>query len=232
MDEYINSEALLLINKVNSLNNKNWRGTISSEDFQREINDITNDLVILANGIAGNEGNKLEENRKKEKIERSAASFVEDSIKELRIRETNLRRTALFWYLFGVLSLLVGVILGFVSIFFNNESVLSTDILNLVYLVARNILIIALLVAVSRYSFNLGKTYMNESLKNSDRVHAISFGKFYLQVFGTDVRPDDLKDVFKDWNANNESSFLKLESQEIDPQVLSSILKLMELIKK
>ena len=72
---------------------------------------------------------------------------------------------------------------------------------------------------------------MNESLKNADRIHAISFGKFYLQVFSEDLKPEDLKDVFKDWNTYQETPFVKLDSNEFDPKLLQAFLQFAELIK-
>ncbi len=73
---------------------------------------------------------------------------------------------------------------------------------------------------------------MNESLKNSDRMHAISFGKFYLQVFGADIKQSDLKEVFKDWNTNQDSAFVRLNSNEFDPKLLQSFLKFSEIVKE
>lgn len=73
--------------------------------------------------------------------------------------------------------------------------------------------------------------YMNESLKNADRKHAISFGKFYLQVYGSSVKQEDLKEVFKDWNTITESPFVKLDSADFDPKLLESFLKFVEIMK-
>lgn len=72
---------------------------------------------------------------------------------------------------------------------------------------------------------------MNESLKVSDRIHAISFGKFYLQVFEQSLTPEELKDIFRDWNINNQSSFAELKSSEYDPKLLESISNLIDKLK-
>src|SRR6185503_15952382 len=38
--------------------------------------------------------------------------------------------------------------------------------------------------ACAKYTFSLGRSFTIESLKCADRLHAISFGKFYLRVYG------------------------------------------------
>lgn len=130
----------------------------------------------------------------------------------------------------GFLSLIGGIVAAILLISTGAAELEST--IGIIYIILKSLFIIGLLVAASRYSFNLGKTYMNESLKNADRIHAISFGKFYLQVFGANIEPDDLKDVFKDWNTSKESPFVKLDSSEFDPQLLQAFLQFTELIRR
>lgn len=208
---------------------EDWRLGLASDDiYQTKKNKIIQDIVNIFDEINDKPEREKKIEKEKQRIEKTAASFVQESISELSKRELILKRQAMIWYITGVLSLLSGVAIGIIFTL-NSAGEISTS--SLVYIAIRNVLIIALLVAVSRYSFNLGKTYMNEALKNADRIHAISFGKFYLQVFGSDIKPDDLKDVFKDWNTNQESAFVKLDSSEIDPQVLQSIIKLSEALK-
>lgn len=70
-------------------------------------------------------------------------------------------------------------------------------------------------------AFALGKSYISESLKCSDRIHAIAFGKFYLQAYGETATWADLKEVFQHWNIDRTSTFSSLDSAQIDPQILS-----------
>lgn len=144
-------------------------------------------------------------------------------------REKILKLQATLWYCVGLVSLLSGVIIGF--FFIKESNVQSVEIGVVVYQIIKSLVVVGLLVAASRYSFNLGKTYMNEALKNADRIHAISFGKFYLQVFRSNIKPEDLKDVFKDWNTSQESAFVKLDSGDFDPKMFEAFSKFIEAMK-
>jgi len=57
---------------------------------------------------------------------------------------------------------------------------------------------------------------MTESLKNADRIHAISFGKFFLQAFGDNVDAKEVKEVFQHWNISNSTSFSGLDADKFD----------------
>jgi hypothetical protein len=223
-------EISLIGSQFNQLVNDSRLGIVSSEKFRTEKSILTQKLLTTVELLLENDDKKIAKKEAEEKLERTAASFVQDSITELSKREVRLKLQANVWYIIGFLALILGVGIGVYFSTFDNSP--SNSTINIVYIIARNVLIIALLIVASRYSFNLGKTYMNESLKNADRIHAISFGKFYLQVFGSNIKQEELRDVFKDWNTNQESAFLKLDSKDIDPKVLETILKLTETLKK
>ena len=72
---------------------------------------------------------------------------------------------------------------------------------------------------------------MDESLKNSDRIHAISFGKFYLQAFGNDATPEEVKDVFQHWNISSDNSFSGLNAEMIEPNILEAALNILKAAK-
>jgi hypothetical protein len=86
-----------------------------------------------------------------------------------------------------------------------------------------NVIVIGFLGACSKYAFSLGKAYTSESLKAADRIHAISFGQFYLRAFGEHVNWTELKEVFQHWNIDRSSTFSNLDAAQIDPQILSLI---------
>jgi hypothetical protein len=64
---------------------------------------------------------------------------------------------------------------------------------------------------------------MSESLKCSDRIHAIGFGKFYLKAYGEKATWLELKEVFQHWNIDRSSTFAALDSSQIDPQIIALI---------
>lgn len=220
---------LLLLSRYNSNKDAEVKGLLTNETIREENLRTASNLIKLIKELNEVPEREKQEKAKQEHIEISAASFVEESITALSKREQKLKFQAIFWYLVGFIALLSGIGVSLFLVIENEDQFQST--IGIVYLILKSIIIIGLLVAASRYAFNLGKTYMNEALKNADRIHAISFGKFYLKVFGANVKSEDLKDVFKDWNTIQESPFMKLDSSEFDPQLLQAFLKFTELIK-
>lgn len=228
-DEKLSQQIELLFSRFNQVKNNRRKGTISIDSAQVEENKIIALLFSLVDKIIEAPIKEKEKKEKQEQIQSSAASFVQESISELSNREQKLKNQAIVWYVLGFLSLIGGIAAAILLISTGAAELEST--IGIIYIMLKSLFIIGLLVAASRYAFNLGKTYMNESLKNADRIHAISFGKFYLQVFGANIEPDDLKDVFKDWNTSQESPFVKLDSSEFDPKLLQAFIQFTELIK-
>jgi hypothetical protein len=228
-DSEYENEYSFLLSQYSRLQQEIQLGTISSDSYRVELEKLKNILLEFINKVRSIPKREKEQKEKQEQIEKSAASFVEESIDALNKRERILKIQAITWYLIGFVALISGV---FVAVYYINFNTIDTDsVVKIIYQIFKSIFVIGLLVAASRYAFNLGKTYMNEALKNADRIHAISFGKFYLQVFGTDIKSDDLKEVFKDWNTNQESPFVRLDSSEFDPKMLEAFSKFVEAMK-
>jgi len=122
------------------------------------------------------------------------------------------------------------VVTAFLLIKESNTGELETG--KVILFAIKGLVVVGLLVALSKYAFTLGKSYMNESLKNSDRLHAISFGKFYLQAYGDVVEPEDVKDVFQHWNIDKDSSFSDLKTDNFDPRIFESALEIAKVMTK
>ena len=168
-----------------------------------------------------------------EKIETNASKYVEDAMTRLRFRESRNKLIGNVWYSLGFISLLAGVIFGAYGIteFLSVEKI-TVDVqwTIVVILTIKTAVIIGLLITCSKYSFTLGKSYINEALKNADRSHAISFGKFYLDAYGSTAKWEDLKEAFQYWNINNESSFSKLDTNQYDPKFVELVVELSKII--
>lgn len=168
-----------------------------------------------------------------EKIETNASKYVEDAMTRLRQRESRNKLIGNVWYSLGFVSLLGGVIFGVFGIaeFLNAERI-TADVqwTIVVILTIKTAVIIGLLIACSKYCFTLGKSYINEALKNADRSHAISFGKFYLDAYGSSAKWEDLKEAFQYWNINNESTFSKLDTNQYDPKFVELVVELSKII--
>lgn len=169
----------------------------------------------------------------KEKIAKTAPTYIAETILDLNQREKYQRRTALFWYILGFISLISGIVVAFwfstitLDVFKGQENWSLTT-----FYALKSIFIIILLIASSKYSFTLAKSYMSESLKIADRIHAISFGKFYLQVFNDRINPEEIKEIFRDWNINNQTNnFSNQSASDYDPKIIERTLELIDKLK-
>lgn len=201
------------------------------DDYTDVINKISEKLQSIK---SSEEVEKLEQ---QEKIREGEEKFIDPAIKWLDDRKKALSQTATFWNLLGFFSLISGALISYIFIDLGTDAIDSVNQSKqdnsvewgkVVFLSVKSLIIIALLVAASRYSFNLSKTYVDQAIKNGDRRHAISFGKFYLQLFGGNVKPEEVKEVFKDWNLSSESPFIKLDSSEHDPKLIETLAKALE----
>ena len=93
-----------------------------------------------------------------------------------------------------------------------------------------NVIAIAILAASARYAYSLGKSYMSESLKSSDRIHAIQFGKFFLRAFGSRATTAEIREVFQHWNIDRTSTFSSLDASQIDPQIVNIVVQLVSAV--
>ena len=168
----------------------------------------------------------------KDKIETSAPLYIEQTLSDLKSKESNMKTYALIWYALGFLTLLAGVA---ATVWLSNSGLAefgeTENWSKTIFFAIKSALIIILLIASSKYSFTLGKSYMNETMKIADRIHAISFGKFYLQVFNKRIEAEELKDIFRDWNISNQSSFMGQKSEDFDPKLLEKVIELIDKIK-
>ena len=165
------------------------------------------------------------------KIEDKASNYVLNTMAQLSNREVKNRRVGYIWYILGLIFLAAGIFVGLVGFSeLNTDS--SFQITNLILLVLKGIIVIGLLIASSKYAFNLGQAHMNEALRNSDRMHAIAFGQFYLQAFSDRTNWVELKEVFQHWNIDRGASFLNQDSKEYDPKFVENLTNLAKVISQ
>lgn len=156
-----------------------------------------------------------------QKIANTAPAYIEKAIAGQRTLQEANTKLAQVWYGVGFGSLVIGI--GFVVYSLLAGSSTNIDWVQLARLFLSNVIIIGFLGACARYAFTLGKSYTTEALKASDRIHAISFGQFYLDAFGANAGWSELKEVFAHWNIDRASDFAGIDIAQIDPQVLTTI---------
>lgn len=199
-----------------------------SNEYSQQISLEINQAIEHTKSIR----RKKEESQKRhnEKVETSRIEFIREAEERLTEKEKSFQVSAKLWQRIGYITLLIGAIWAGASLFFTiqESNTKNLTLEEVIFFTIKNLVALGLLLALFKYAFSLGKSYMNESLKNSDRLHAISFGKFYLQAYGHIVQPEDIKDVFQHWNIDKNSSFNHLNIDNFDP---SKFELLMEIIK-
>ena len=161
-------------------------------------------------------------------VEENSAVYIEEAIASQSRNEARNRTIAMLWYLGGFFSLVAGI--AFVALGVTEISALaSRSWVDFSIVALKSFVVVGLLGACSKYAFTLGKSYMSESLKSADRIHAIGFGKFYLKVYGAKASWPEVREAFQHWNIDRNSVFTTLGTNEFDPKLLESLIELLKI---
>jgi hypothetical protein len=215
-------------------------------DTAKIIGEIERALTSFAVSKAARE--KKQEDRKQQ-LETNAATYVEETMTSLLKNESRDRLRATIWYSAGLFALCAGIAFGFWTLrdvvigtatqtvgpgstVKGADSALAIEWLVFARALLKAAVIVGLLVAVTKYCFTLGKAYMSEALKSADRIHAISYGRFYLRAFGAYADPQQLKDVFQYWNIDRPSAFSTTTTDQFDPKYAEAIIELAKAFNK
>lgn len=168
-----------------------------------------------------------EESRKK--LEQTSRDYVADALEALSNKETNFHTISKVWSGVGAGALLVGFSL-FVALTFTTDLADFKDMSwpFLVFTFFKGLVAVGLLLAVAKYSYMFSSSYMQESLKNADRRHAINFGKFYLESYGSTADWSEVKEAFEHWNITGTNAFSKHEAKALDASVLEKALEIVD----
>ncbi|HHA1824480.1 toll/interleukin-1 receptor domain-containing protein [Enterobacter hormaechei] len=144
--------------------------------------------------------------------------YISETIEDLKSREEIGRTYASRWHIAGYVALIISVIFVFViwGLAERNFSQAVVQTNKLLFDAVKGVTIVALLLGLARYSFLMAKTHHAEALKNADRLHAISFGKFYMRVFSNQISQSEIKEVFQHWNTSGSSDLAHLDVDKID----------------
>ena len=159
-----------------------------------------------------------EESRKS--IESKSQKFVDSALQLLSKKEAKFHDISRNWSILGAFSIVFGI--GFAIYTMVNSADLfhqtSNSLSYYLYSLFRGLIVVSLFGALSRYAFVLSNSFMHESLKSGERLHAIKFGEFYLDAYGADAEWEQLKEAFENWNISGSSAFSKkdMESESSD----------------
>lgn len=160
-------------------------------------------------------------------LEEKSEDYIRETIEDLSTRERHGRRLASRWHLAGYAALVSSVAFVLAVWFVAGRSIGNdyVETNRLLFDAVKGIAVVALLLGLARYAFLLAKTHQLEALKNADRLHAISFGKFYMRVFGEEVSRTEVKEVFQHWNTAGSSDLSHLDVDKVDSRILEMFAK-------
>lgn len=171
-----------------------------------------------ARGLILSQQNKQE--KQTQIVHQSLDVFLTDVFDKLEKDEKKNRFLAYFCYVLSVIFLMIIVPVAY------NINATNLDGQNMIHTIlyfVRSIASLSVLAALSRLVFILGKSFMVESIRSGDRIHAISFGRFYIKAYGHEATRQEIRDVLGDWNIDKGSSFHDQDAKEIDPNFYGAL---------
>ncbi|TXX51138.1 MULTISPECIES: magnesium transporter MgtE N-terminal domain-containing protein [Vibrio] len=177
---------------------------------------------------------QLEHDKKiQERIDIKVPEYVSDAIDILDEKAQEFQLEAKAWNERGTSALKWSIgaaiaALAYGAYSFNVASKENIDWLFFIYLILKGLIVIGLLGAFAKHCFNQGNAHLHEALKRSDRVHAIRFGKLYLEIYGNNVDKEDMKSIFENWNFDSDSAFTKIPSPNFDPKAFEHMKSIFE----
>lgn len=170
------------------------------------------------------------------RIDLKVPEYVTNALSALEEKEIEYKEKASDWSLKGNVALGCAVAASLMALFYGAHEFSSTsksDIswLFFGYLMLKGLIVIGLFGAWAKHAYSQSNAYMHEALKRTDRTHAISFGKLYLEIYGNDVSKEDMKSIFENWNMESQSAFKDIHQVDFQPQTLDKLKDIVGLMK-
>lgn len=203
------------------------------EKKQKEISEKEKLLEAAYIELAQERERYTEESRKQ--IESKSQDYVTTALTGLESKENSFHWLAKMWSSIGAASIFCGVLFMIISTFYGSSSFHDTQGFTwtyFLYITFRGLVVVAMFIALARYAFIFSNSYMHESLKNSERRHAINFGKFYLEAYGANANWDQVKEAFQHWNISSDSAFTKKNTSDFDPKVMENVVELSKALSR
>lgn len=196
--------------------------TITLHAEKDSLNSTITNIILAIERFKGEL--KFEREKSKivvEKVKKNLSSYVSESKKNLKDKEIKFKWISYVCYSISLIAILASISIAL----YNSLRIQNTDIVlsQQIQININTIIITSLIIALSRFTFIMGKSFMVESLRNGDRIHAISFGEFYLNIYEDNIKWEELKEAFQHWNIDMGSSFINQKSGEYDPELIQKV---------
>ncbi|MEL6092681.1 hypothetical protein [Plesiomonas shigelloides] len=196
--------------------------------YLKKENDLKDSIRVLQ---------EEQQKQVQEKISIKVPEFVNKAIQTLQLKESEFCTKSEAWNFKGNLALgaaiasaIAGLVYG--GFEFNAAAKENIDWLFFSFLLFKGLIVVTLFGAWAKHAYNVANAYMHESLKRSDRMHAINFGKLYLEVYGNDVSQTDMKAIFENWNLESDSAFTKVQATNFEPKVVEQVTQIINAVSK
>ncbi|WP_152031513.1 hypothetical protein [Pseudomonas putida] len=172
-----------------------------------------------------------------ERIEVKVPAFVKSALEALEDKEESFATKARIWNWQGHVAVILAIIAAIVGFWYGADVFKDASKENInwfffCFVLLKGLVIISLFAAWAKHSYTVASAYVHESLKRSDRMHAINFGKLYLEVYGNDVSQMDMKAVFENWNLDSDSAFTRVKTADLQPKVLEQLTKFVDSVSR
>jgi hypothetical protein len=124
------------------------------------------------------------------RVEKNASTYVNNALSALDTAANKHQRFSRNWSFGGVAALVFGIGVASYLCFFglgDLSGIKSLEWPYVAFYAFKGLVLITLFVALAKYCFSYSQSFMHESLKSTERRHAINFGKFYLESYGVNA---------------------------------------------
>ena len=201
--------------------------------LEKKIDEKEKALDIAQKTLEKEKLKYTEESRKR--IKEKSNEYVNEALDLLERKERSFHFTSILWSITGAISIFLGIA---ILLYFGDKSINLISLKSnigwsyLFFVTFKGLIVVGLLVALAKYSYSYSQSYMHESVKNSERRHAINFGKFYLESYGADANWEQIKEAFEHWNIVSDSAFSNQDSNSFDPKSIESAVSLISAMSK
>lgn len=177
-----------------------------TKQIQRLLEEIKNRDAIVES---------LTQEKQQIRIDEKIPEYVSDVSAKLDMADDFFTKRASVWSFAGIGFSLLAVIAAFCTYLLNTDIIENNEKFNLIsisYIFLRGGIGIAILSWISFICFSNARSYTHESILRKDRQHALTFGRLFLQIYGSTATKEDAIKVFKDWNMSGNNAFSSKQS--------------------
>ncbi|HGL5836909.1 TPA: hypothetical protein ACKP06_000763 [Serratia marcescens] len=201
---------------------KNEKLTIENEKIRKITEQLVSENHIMKKNIdkIEKENIELKNKHQQSRIDEKIPDYVKDVSHKLDVADKYFSDMSRNWSIAGLILALCAVASAFCTFIFGLDTILDSQKLTptaIIYTFVRGGLGIALLSWVSYISFSNARNYTHESILRKDRQHALTFGRLFLQIYGSTASKEDAIHVFKDWNMSGDTAFSSKSSTPPSP---------------